>query len=220
MAMMNVPTTMRDFFFEDPHFQTNWGQFDRVKDAMFKESRDLWKEMDKDFRQARCMRGLMPPSGGQLVNTAENPLEKYEKGWMFPRRWMLPAIKSSDLLLAPEMELFRHGPPSDHDVIRVVENDSQLEVSLDTSHYKPEELKVTVRDNNAIVIEGAHEDKSEDGTRFVSRRFTRSYALPEGTKANVVSSDLSRDGVLVVKVTKGHVEPVPAVKNVEIKNVK
>ena len=45
-----VPTTVRDMFFEDPHFMENWTDFDKVKDAMFKESRDLWKKMDEDFR--------------------------------------------------------------------------------------------------------------------------------------------------------------------------
>ena len=41
-----VPTTMRDFFFEDPHFKTTWDQFEKIRDSMFKESRDLWKDMD------------------------------------------------------------------------------------------------------------------------------------------------------------------------------
>ena len=68
-----VPTTIRDFFFEDPHFKDSWDHFDKVKDAMFKESRDLWKEMDKDFRQTRCMQEL--PKETPAVK-ADNPLEK------------------------------------------------------------------------------------------------------------------------------------------------
>nr|AGN29595.1 heat shock protein beta-1 [Acartia pacifica] len=204
---LNVPTTMRDFFFEDPYFQDSWAQFDRVKEAMFKESRDLWKEMDKDFRQARCMQALDNKKSDEVVKT-DNPLEKYESGWMFPRRWMLPSIKSN---LGNELNLFNQ----DHDVIRVKDDDKALEVSLDTANYKPEEPKVFVKDN-AMVIEGAHEEKSEDGARFVSRRFTRSYTLPEGTKPENVTSNLASDGVLVVRALKGDCR----LQNVEIKQVK
>ena len=47
-----VPTTLRDFFFNDPIYQTNWQDFDKVKSAMMKEPRDLFKKMDEDFRKA------------------------------------------------------------------------------------------------------------------------------------------------------------------------
>ena len=71
-----VPTTMRDFFFEDPNFKTTWDQFDKIKDSMFKESRDLWKDMDNDFRQTRCMQYLHNPADNAAI-TSDNPMEKY-----------------------------------------------------------------------------------------------------------------------------------------------
>ena len=46
---------MRDFFFDDPFFQSSWEDFDKVRDAMFQESRDMWKRFDEDFRQMACM---------------------------------------------------------------------------------------------------------------------------------------------------------------------
>lgn len=202
-----VPTTMRDFFFEDPHFKTNWDQFDSVKDSMFKESRDLWKEMDKDFRQTRCMQEF-PSIAMNPTIQADNPLEKYEQGWMFPRKWMMPAIKSD----FADADLFSQG--HDHDVIRLTDDDKKLEVSLDTAHYKPEELHVQVK-NNSVVIEGSHEEKSKDGKSHVTRKFTRAYTLPKGTRSEDVTSNLSSDGVLVVKVIKH--EPI---QNVEIKKIK
>ena len=70
-----IPTTVRDFFFEDPHFKSSWDQFDKVRDAMFKESRDLWKEMDKDFRQTRCMQQL-PNKADNPAIQSDNPMEK------------------------------------------------------------------------------------------------------------------------------------------------
>ena len=45
-----VPTTLRDFFFNDPIFETNWTDFDKLQSAMMKEPRDLFKKMDEDFR--------------------------------------------------------------------------------------------------------------------------------------------------------------------------
>ena len=47
-----------------------------------------------------------------------------------------------------------------------------LQVSLDTSGYRPDELRVSVN-NNIISIEGRHEEKSEDGNKMVSRQFNR-----------------------------------------------
>merc|ERR1712018_776526 len=50
-----VPVTMRDFFFDDPFFKNSWEDFDKVRDAMFQESRDMWKKFDDDFRNMACM---------------------------------------------------------------------------------------------------------------------------------------------------------------------
>merc|ERR1712233_234492 len=50
MSGSRVPVTMRDFFFDDPFFKNSWEDFDKVRDAMFTESRDMWKKFDDDFR--------------------------------------------------------------------------------------------------------------------------------------------------------------------------
>merc|ERR1712122_184681 len=55
MAQSRVPVTMRDFFFDDPFFKNSWEDFDKVRDAMFTESRDMWKKFDDDFRNMACM---------------------------------------------------------------------------------------------------------------------------------------------------------------------
>ena len=83
-------------------------------------------------------------------------LFRYEEGWMFLRKFMVPAIKS-DL---GSLDVFSEG--ADHDVIRVTDDDKKLEVSLDTAHYKQEELHVQVK-NNAVAIEGSHNEKTKDG---------------------------------------------------------
>merc|ERR1719481_17863 len=126
----------------------------------------------------------------------QNSLAKYEQGWMFPRRWMLPSLKTE----FKDMNLFRE---KDNEVIRVKEDEKKMEVSLDTSQYRPDELKVSVA-GGAITVEGKHEEKAEDGTRMVSRQFVRKYTLPQHAKPENVQSNLSSDGVLVITAAKSN----------------
>merc|ERR1712066_149434 len=72
---------------------------------------------------------------------------RWESGWMFPRRWMLPALNTD---FPTSMELFK---TKDSEVIRVKEDESKLEVSLDTSQYRPDELSVAVSDG-VLAVEG------------------------------------------------------------------
>merc|ERR1712141_987693 len=205
--MSRVPVTMRDFFFDDPFFKNSWEDFDKVKDAMFTESRDMWKKFDEDFRNMACMSNNIMLESSANTEKAEAPIDpprslmrqdsksRWESGWMFPRRWMLPALNTD---FSNNMELFK---TKDSEVIRVKEDDSKLEVSLDTSQYRPDELKVSVSDG-VLLVEGKHEEKAEDGSKMVSRSFSRKYSLPASAEADQVASNLSSDGVLVITAPK------------------
>merc|ERR1712126_754561 len=183
MSGSRVPVTMRDFFFDDPFFKNSWEDFDKVRNAMFQESRDMWKKFDGDFRETACMNSnimLEAPSANQEITQSEarglmrqDSKSRWEDGWMFPRRWMLPSIAAP----LKEMNLFQ---TPDSEVIRVKEDDSKMEVSLDTAQYRPDELKVTVA-NGAVCVEGKHQERAEDGSRMVSRSFSRKYTLPHGS---------------------------------------
>merc|ERR1711915_252772 len=104
MSESRVPMTMRDFFFDDPFFKSSWDNFDQVREKMFEESRDMWKKFDQDFREMACMsNNVMVDSSIQEDKKSlsefkgldrQNSLTKWENGWMFPRRWMLPSLKS------------------------------------------------------------------------------------------------------------------------------
>merc|ERR1711973_634301 len=120
----------------------------------------------------------------------QTSLDKWENGWMFPRRWMLPSLKNE----FKDMNLFQS---KDSEVIRVKEDDNKMEVSLDTSQYRPDELSVSVS-GGVVSVEGKHEEKAEDGSKMVSRQFARKYTLPNGAKPEDVVSNLSSDGVLVI----------------------
>merc|ERR1711872_249025 len=213
MSESRVPMTIRDFFFDDPFFKASWDNFDQVREKMFEESRDMWKKFDQDFRSMACMSNNVmvnsnmkqQQSTNKSVTTEtedakqlqrQNSLAKWENGWMFPRQWMLPSLKSE----FRDMDLFKE---KDGEVIRVKNDDNKMEVSLDTSQYRPDELNVSIADG-AVTIQGKHEEKAEDGTKMVSRQFVRKYTLPAGAKPEDVVSNLSSDGVLVVTANKSN----------------
>merc|ERR1711970_1285323 len=74
MAQSRVPVTMRDFFFDDPFFKNTWEDFDRVREAMFTESREKWLKFDEDFRNMACMsNNIMLESSGDTETKSETP---------------------------------------------------------------------------------------------------------------------------------------------------
>merc|ERR1712198_680886 len=89
----------------------------------------------------------------------------------------------------------------DSNVIRMVDDDSKMEISIDTAGYKPDELKVSAG-KGVISVEGRHEEKSEEGHVMVSRQFSKTYSLPQNANPEDVVSNLSQDGILVISVPK------------------
>lgn len=73
-----------------------------------------------------------------------------------------------------------------------------FQVSLNVKQFKPEEVSVKVADNN-IIIEAKHEERNEDDS-YVSRHFSRRYAIPDNCDMKDVVSTLSTDGILSVRV--------------------
>nr|QGZ00457.1 heat shock protein 19.5 [Glyphodes pyloalis] len=83
------------------------------------------------------------------------------------------------------------------DVGSTIKSDKdKFQVNLDVQHFAPEEISVKTADG-FVVIEGKHEEKKDDHG-YISRQFTRRYALPEGCNPETVESRLSSDGVLTV----------------------
>merc|ERR1712233_22903 len=123
---------------------------------------------------------------------------RWESGWMFPRRWMLPTLNPDFGNSIKELDLFKGSHAEE---IRVKDDNKMLEISLDTAQYRPDELKVTV-ENGAVQVQGKHEENAEDGTKIISRSFFRKWSLPRNTNRGDVVSNLSSDGVLVITAPK------------------
>merc|ERR1712184_142168 len=225
MAQSRVPMTLRDFFFDDPFFKSTWDDFEVVRENMFKESREMWKRFEENFGslETSSSSSLLQSSAGANNILQSSAIEKDLKeemrvakkkdnderfGWMMPRRWMMPSMFNNDFF--KQLEMF---DSKDKEVIRVKDDKEKFEVSLDTSQYRPDELRVNVGEG-IISVEGKHEEKSEDGRTMVLRQFSRKYSLPESTKPESVVSNLSQDGVLVVSPPKS-----PSIENNKNRNV-
>merc|ERR1712077_87628 len=84
---------------------------------------------------------------------------------------------------------------------KINEDDAKMEVRIDASEYKPEELKVSVQ-SGRLLVEGKHEEKKDDGSAYVQKSFSRSYTLPKEAQADQMVSNLSSEGVLVIPPPK------------------
>jgi len=83
---------------------------------------------------------------------------------------------------------------------KVVYDDEKFQITLDTQHFKPEELDVKV-DGTTIIIIAKQEVKESGATR--KRVYEQKYTLPSGVQADRVTSTINSDGVLTINAPKG-----------------
>jgi len=84
-----------------------------------------------------------------------------------------------------------------------VDND-KFQVILDVQQFTPNEITVKTTEK-FVVVEGKHEEKADEHG-YISRQFTRKYALPANTNPNDVQSSLSSDGVLTITAARKQVQ--------------
>merc|ERR1712213_133371 len=108
--------------------------------------------------------------------------------------WMVPS-KNLDSQFKEFRSLFNK------EEAKVEEDNTRMEVRIDASEYKPEELKVSVQ-SGRLLVDGRHEEKKEDGSGYIQRSFSRSYTLPKEAEADKMVSNLSSEGILVITTPK------------------
>lgn len=110
---------------------------------------------------------------------------------------------------------WRHLAAATRDIGSTIKADKdKFQVNLDVKHFAPEEISVKTADGY-IVVEGKHEEK-KDEHGYVSRQFSRRYALPEGCDPATVESKLSSDGVLSVVAPRKVLDAVKGERAVPI----
>merc|ERR1712001_268893 len=151
-----------------------------LKDHFFRTGRD---EMNSECKE---MRSFTSKEGDNSLSM--------DRGWPWlPKQWMLPQLlKDSDFHL-PEMR--------DSLMLGLQEEKDKMEVTLDTSGYKPDELKVEIKEGE-LCVEGKHEERSQTGEVMVSRQFSRRFGMPQNVRKEGIVSNLSQDGVMVITMPK------------------
>merc|ERR1711892_579064 len=192
MTETRVPMTLRDHFLQDPFFNSSWSDmgkarehFSQQSEIMSKRFEDSWSKSETSLNKNSdkgTNSSLVPSSGSSVFGNL-----------LMPRNWMMPKLFDENITSLVEMK--------DSNLISMKNDETKMEISLNTSGYKPSELTVNVADGE-ITIEGKHEEKSEEGHTMVSRQFSKRYTLPAGAKLTEVVSNLSQDGVMVITVPK------------------
>lgn len=188
-----VPINERDLFWKDPFFSTTWDEFDKMRTDMMAKSKQFWDNCNKDMAN---FDDAVRKSHSEM-DMGMAPFRPQLPSWAMPEsvkdKWMPMMTKAND------------------EVIKVKDDDTKFEVTLDVSEYKPEELKVTTV-NNTLAIEGKHEAQKTDenntatstasGSSRVMRQFSRKWTLPSNCNPNEVASNLSSDGILMITAPK------------------
>lgn len=92
-------------------------------------------------------------------------------------------------------------------VSRVEYDDNNYKIHVNVENFRPEELVVKTIDNT-VKVDAKHEDKTVDGHSYSTRSFSQSFTLPRGVNPDLISSALSKEGVLTISA------PLPpALKN-------
>merc|ERR1712066_54352 len=151
-----------------------------LRDAFLEDPffRTGWDELNSECRE---MRSFASKEG-------DNTMANVDRGWPWlPKQWMLPQLLQDFHL--PEMK--------DSLMLGLQEEKDKMEVTLDTSGYKPDELKVEIKEGE-LCVEGKHEERSQTGEVMVSRQFSRRFGMPQNVRKEGIVSNLSQDGVMVI----------------------
>jgi len=92
-------------------------------------------------------------------------------------------------------------------VSKVQYDNDTYKILVNVENFKPEELVIKTIDNT-VQVEAKHEEKTSDGRSSSVKSFNQSFTLPRGVNPELVSSALSKDGILTLSA------PLPqAIKN-------
>merc|ERR1712107_10126 len=129
---LQVPMTLRQPFLDDPFFKGTLKSLESTRDDFFKQARQSFEESLKQMesRMSNALTLNTPGSNDSL----------------FPKEWMMkpPAPLTDNFGSMLERK-------QDCSTIKHNEDDNKVEVHLDTSGYKPDELKVQVEGNTVRV---------------------------------------------------------------------
>ncbi|XP_050669805.1 protein lethal(2)essential for life-like [Leptidea sinapis] len=101
---------------------------------------------------------------------------------------------------------------------QIISDSEKYMVRLNVRHFKPEELKIKVK-NRYMIVEGKHKDK-EDDKRFIGNHFMQRFVLSPGVKQEEIKAVLNEKGILSISAPKHELPPPPPEIEVPIEVIK
>lgn len=97
------------------------------------------------------------------------------------------------------MDDFKANLGFSNEVKTIEDSKKQLVLGVNCESFKPEEIKVAIKDN-MLEISGNHEEKSDHS--YVKRQFSRKFALPSNSIQEKMNCSLNSSGVLKISIPK------------------
>ncbi|XP_053618286.1 alpha-crystallin B chain-like [Plodia interpunctella] len=118
--------------------------------------------------------------------------------------------------LWPFSQLVRAAAEADEglELLQIQSDDKKYEVNLNVRKFKPDELKVKVK-NQYILVEGKHKEIYAQRP-ILTNHFMQRFALPAGSKPEEVTAVLNERGILSVFAPKHKLPPPPPERDVPI----
>lgn len=222
-----IPISLRDPFWDDPHFSNHRQEFEDMRREMLREAKEFWSRVDENRLESMfdshrpVSASASADAGGQTSTSATStsssvtPSALESRARAISRQMSNPATTLPRWFMPTSMVTEDHftgslgGGTRGSDLLKMKEDEEKFEITLDVQAYRPDELKVTTTADNTVVIEGRHEERGDRGagsnemrSSSVQQQFCRQYTLPPSCEPLMVVSNLSRDGVLIVTAPK------------------
>ena len=133
-------------------------------------------------------------SGG-LLSKHDSMFDNPRAGF-FEDRSIFDRERSGSLFDRDDRSLFAANSEQ-NGVSRVQYDDDTYKILVNVESYKPEELVIKTVDNT-VHVEATHQEKTSDGRSYSTKSFNQSFTLPRGVNPDLVTSALSKEGVLTI----------------------
>merc|ERR1712209_253371 len=154
---------------------------------------------------------LSPPTWDEQDRMFDNPRSNF-----FEDRSIFDRERSGSLFDRDDRSLFAANSEQ-NGVSRVQYDDDTYKILVNVESYKPEELVIKTIDNT-VHVEATHQEKTSDGRSYSTKSFNQSFTLPRGVNPDLVSSALSKEGILTISAPLP--QPVKSVTNERLVPIK
>ncbi|VDO24809.1 unnamed protein product [Onchocerca flexuosa] len=95
--------------------------------------------------------------------------------------------------------LRRCSPQISSSIGDIINTEHGFTIQLDTKHFQPRDIQITLHQHTLSVIGDCLEDDGT-GAQRLRRSFTRKYTVPPDVRLSSISSYLTNNGYLIIKV--------------------